>query len=386
MEPRNILVCDDEELAGQLLMNLRFINIKTDMVYDFRSFAENKFSGEPRIIILALPPGITSVTQLVDSVRRISDSGEIILVAEDISMETVKEAMRAGVVDVVKIPEELKNLELSVSKATENFQKMPFITADKEEQLQVQGQIYTVYSAKGGAGKTFTAVNLAQALKVKTGGKVLLVDFNLQFGGVQYFLDLPEAKSIFDLLPVINELNINHINNVKSWLEPTGVDILLAPADPEKASHFDGDKLELLLAALPHYYDYVVVDHPSELNVAGISALEKADHILYVVTPDSPSLYAMKASFNIFKGYQLPKKGQISVVVNRESNKNDININDIAALSDYPVIAQIRSDFQTVQSFVNIGKPLFGNSKDKSMSKLARDFLQMAEKICPEVL
>jgi pilus assembly protein CpaE len=60
-------------------------------------------------------------------------------------------------------------------------------------------QVIAVFSPKGGAGRTTIATNLALALMKETGGRVCLVDGNLQFGDVGVLLNLnPKNQSMLD--------------------------------------------------------------------------------------------------------------------------------------------------------------------------------------------
>ena len=61
----------------------------------------------------------------------------------------------------------------------------------------------TVFSNKGGVGKTFIAVNLATAL-ARAGNKVLLIDFDFQAGqDMARMLNLSPRHAIVDILPAL---------------------------------------------------------------------------------------------------------------------------------------------------------------------------------------
>ena len=60
-----------------------------------------------------------------------------------------------------------------------------------------EGHIITVFSAKGGVGKTTLSTNISAYL-AETGSKTLLVDLDLSFGDVAISLQLIPTKSVFD--------------------------------------------------------------------------------------------------------------------------------------------------------------------------------------------
>ena len=94
------------------------------------------------------------------------------------------------------------------------------------------GVVVTVFSPKGGVGRTTLAVNLAVAAAQELGKKVVLVDGSFQFGDVGVLLNLnPKSKSIADLIP---EMAAGEVESLDSVLvhHSTGIDVLLAPPSP----------------------------------------------------------------------------------------------------------------------------------------------------------
>lgn len=380
-KPNIVLICDDSFLTTQLLENLSRLNIKPDILLENSiHMQETLHTKEPMIIFLVNPPEKVPIFEIVSFIKNINPDHTVILLLSELNLSLFKKALKSGVADVIKIPDEINNLPEVVEGAIQALASKSQILEEQQIGATARGRLVAVYSAKGGSGKTVIAVHLAQALPMKTSQKVLLVDLNLQFGGVQNFLDIQGQRNIIDLIPVIDELNINHFNNVVIALEQTGVEVLLGPANPELAESITEEHIASIFAKARKYYDFVVVDLPSEMNISSLSTLNLADQILYVTMPDSPSLYVMKSAFEIFAKCGLAEE-KISLVINRVSNKNDINVNDIAQLSHFPTIARIRSDFLANQTCINLGKPLFKSLQDKGMTRLARDILLLAEKV-----
>ena len=89
--------------------------------------------------------------------------------------------------------------------------------------------IFTVTSPTGGCGKTFFATNLAAYLVGVTGGRVLLVDLDLQFGEVSLALGLRPQRTISEL---INEEDMDEVFPEYLMEHSSGYHVLSAPADP----------------------------------------------------------------------------------------------------------------------------------------------------------
>src|SRR4029077_6485369 len=95
--------------------------------------------------------------------------------------------------DLLLLPQLTHNVVFAIRKA-----------AHVRQQAQVAagrtGRVLTVFSPKGGTGKTVVATNLAAALVKKEGKRTLLLDLDLQFGDAAIGLGLAPEKSISDLV------------------------------------------------------------------------------------------------------------------------------------------------------------------------------------------
>ena len=96
------------------------------------------------------------------------------------------------------------------------------------------GQIVTVFAAKGGCGKTTLATNLAVALAAGTGCRVCVVDLDLAFGDVAISVQLDPARTIVDALPMAGHLDVTGAASLLTRYRP-GLEMLLAPVTPGDA-------------------------------------------------------------------------------------------------------------------------------------------------------
>ena len=111
----------------------------------------------------------------------------------------------------------------------------------------------TVFSPKGGTGKTVTASNLGAAL-AKQGRKTLLLDLDLQFGDAAIVMGLEPEKTIYDLVVAPGELDIEKLAGYTTK-HPCGLDILPAPLRPEDAELVTESKITRLLEVARECYD-----------------------------------------------------------------------------------------------------------------------------------
>jgi pilus assembly protein CpaE len=96
---------------------------------------------------------------------------------------------------------------------------------------RAQGVVVTVFSAKGGCGKTTVATNLAAALADRGRRRVCLVDLDLAFGDVAIALQLFPAHTIADAVPLSRGLDAQAVQALLTPHSP-GLTTLVAPIEP----------------------------------------------------------------------------------------------------------------------------------------------------------
>jgi pilus assembly protein CpaE len=124
----------------------------------------------------------------------------IILVASGgESAAMLEQALEHDVADVLLLPQMTHTVVFSIRKASH-----------ARRQLQTaahRGRVITVFSPKGGTGKTVVSTNLAVTLAKNEGKRTLLLDLDLQFGDAAIMLGLEPTKTIYDLVVAPGELD-----------------------------------------------------------------------------------------------------------------------------------------------------------------------------------
>jgi pilus assembly protein CpaE len=171
----------------------------------------------------------------------------------------------------------------------------------------------TVFSPKGGTGKTTLSFNIAVALG-QTGLRTVLIDGSLQFGDMRALLKVPvDAPSLLDLpTDRIAESDLADV----LWRDPSGIDILLAPPRVEQAEMVNVRDLEKTMSLLRRVYEVVIVDTWSFVNDVSLFFLDIADTILEVVTYDSTAIHSTMAMADAFRAIGYPPT-KVRYVVNR---------------------------------------------------------------------
>ena len=214
-------------------------------------------------------------------------------------------------------------------------------------------RVMSVFSPKGGVGKTTIAFNLAVALG-QLGQRTVLVDGSLQFGDLRALLKVPtDAPSILDLpTDRIAESDLSDV----LWRDPSGIDILLAPPRIEMAEMLTARDVEKILSLLRRVYAAIVIDMSSQLNDINLAFLDASDAIIEIVTYDSTTIHSTMAIADTFRAIGYPAS-KVRYLINRADSPGGIDPGDLhRALGRIPE-HRIVSDGRLVVQSNNEGVP-----------------------------
>ena len=195
---------------------------------------------------------------------------KVILIAEDMSPASLHSLLRQGADEFVPYPlpegelaATIERLRAGPEPTAEHIEAGPKLKpgADKD------GAVIVVHGLAGGTGATSMAVNLAWELATsdkKNPPKVCLLDFDLQFGAVATYLDLPRREVVYDMLIETDEMDEESFGQALLTYEDT-LQVLTAPADMLPLDLITSEDVTRILDMARNQFDYVVVDMPSTL-------------------------------------------------------------------------------------------------------------------------
>lgn len=239
-----------------------------------------------------------------------------------------------------------------------------------------QGKVITVYSPKGGTGRTTVAVNLAIALHNEE-TRTVIVDGNLQFGDVAVFLNEQGKNSIVDLAPRVDELDPDIVDGIMVRHAASGVHVLAAPVRPEQADSVTGEQFSKLLNYLRQMYAYIIVDTPSLLNDVTLAAIDTSEIIVLLTTQDIPTIKNVRLFLDVLNSLGI-QRDRILFAMNRYDKRIAITPEKIGENLKQPVVAVIPLDERTVIPAVNRGVPFMVDNKTQPVS---RSILTLAESL-----
>ncbi len=373
----NILLVSDDKLITEQISE-RALQMYPDLQQATPSDVRIEIDRIAPDIVLLVNPDDESGIELIQYIHSEYPNIIIVFILKEQDFLLLRDASRAGATDFFILPDELSQFSdrmeriLLIAKEQKSNGGLQSITSSSGLR-RGRGQIISFYSGKGGSGTTLLASTFAQTLKLESTAQVILIDMNLQFGGVDTYLGLESNRSLASLKPVINELNENHIRNVSDKEPYSKMEILLSPRDAEIGEGLNEDFFTKLLRACRRSYDFVIVDLPSNMTANTYVALEEADMIYYVLNLDTPSLHVIKHVEELFNRLGMDTEDRLQIVVNQKGRDNELTPQDVKNLLSAPVSAEVRRDLKGIQTLINKGEPLRKATKEKKLTPVAKD-------------
>ncbi|MFN8635834.1 MAG: AAA family ATPase [Chloroflexota bacterium] len=218
------------------------------------------------------------------------------------------------------------------------------------------GRVIAVHGPKGGVGTTTVAVNLAVALYQQTRLRVVLVDGSLLSGDVAVAMNIANENSIADVVAHVRELDGDLLNDTL-LKHGSGIWVLPAPSELERAEVINGEETTAVLAALRQFYDIVVVDTASRPDEHLLAALDQSDVVLVVCTPEIASL--KNAARFLALAHELGYGDEkLKLTINRLSSHGSIPLKDIESNLRHKMAYGLPSDGIPVIEALNAGEPV----------------------------
>ncbi len=311
-------------------------------------------ADQPDEYAIVLGPGVDleAAAALADMLRVTRPSTSVILIRRRVDTSVLAEALRSGMREVVE-ERDLTGLGSAVGRAKQVWQALNGPVGSTSS--GPQGQLVTVFSPKGGVGKTTLAVNLAIALAGKGDKRVCVVDLDLGFGDIAITLQLIPARTIADAVHFESGLEF-------SVLEPlltphnTGISALVAPVQPDARDSIPAALVGRILAMLKQNFDYVVVDTAPTFDEFVLQAFDETDTLLLVTTLDVPTLKNVKIAVETLDLLNFPKSRR-RLVLNRADDKVGLSAEEVEGTLAMKIDAAIPTSSQ-VANATNSGEPI----------------------------
>ena len=297
---------------------------------------------------------------------------KIIIISTDYTTNNIIKAMRYGAKEFLPKPV-IKNDLLNVMRT--------LLSSEETENVETS-KIISVYSNKGGIGKTTIATNLAYELANATRDKVALIDLNLQLGDVSTFLNINPS---FDVNYVITKLIEKKEETLLKAFEKYKNSSMYVLSDPhyiEQAETITPLKIESLLEVLKKVFSYIVIDMSSNIDANTLKILDLSDIILFTSIVNIPAIRNCQRCLNLFNSRRYPRE-KVKIVINRYMENDEIKIEDIETTLGEKIYWKIPNNYFSIMDAINKGITVgeLGNN-----SNIANSFRDFATKITDDIV
>ncbi len=339
-------------------------------------------AGHPLVLVLGPSQANEAVLERVGALLKATPGAGAVIVVKTPSAELLRSALRAGVDDALDLSEVGPHLAQAVAELAYRLEEELAAAAATARAVPSRangsgpssGFVTSVFSPKGGVGKSVVAVNLAAAIAQRLGQPVAILDLDLQFGDIAIMLRLQPLHTFSDAISAGDLLDETLLRSFLARHDPSGVYILGAPTSPSDADQVDPVSMLRVLDLLRKMFGHVVVDTPPHLSEVVLQAVAASDLVAFLVAMDVPSVKNARLGLQAFQLLQIPFE-KIALLLNRADSHVHLNAHDIENALEMKVDLALPSEAAVPQS-VNQGTPAL---LEYPRSRFAGQMAQLAD-------
>lgn len=373
MQNSTVFVLDRNENSREIIKsfieNLDFVS-EVKLYGDYNKGYEDIKLAENPLVILDISEDFAGLDEIAGKLKLVTS--KIIITSVNYSTNTIIKALCLGAKEFLPKPVLREDLVRVLS----------MLASISPENEVSQSKIITVYSNKGGIGKTTIAVNLAAELAKVTKDKVALVDLNLQLGDISTFLNLNPP---FDVNYVIRRLIDKEENILIKGFEKykdLSLYVLSDPSYIEQSESITTQQITTLFSALKKVFPYIVVDMSSNIDPISLKILDSSDWIMFTTIVNIPAIRNAQRCLNLFRSRKYPSN-KVKIVINRYMENDEIKIEDIENTLGESVYWKIPNNYFTIMEAINKGVSI---SEVNAESNIGNSFRDFAAKVSDDII
>ncbi len=366
-----VIISDEFSTKEVLKLFVReFDNLET--IDDFNNYSDIfnilASSKGKSLLIIDLSTNKIKNLDFILQVTKECKNCKVLALSDNPSVELIIEVMRAGAKEFVPVPI-IKN---------EFFEAIKKLVTEMNEPVKKNKcKIISVFSNKGGIGKTSLATNLALELAKITKENIALIDLNFQMGDITTFLDLKPSFNISYMLENLDKINETFLLSTLERYKSTSLYVLADPPYFKQADNIQPRQITRLFDTLKETFSYIIVDAEASFDGKNIAALDNSDLIMLVTVANLPALRNTQRCLELFEklGYDREK---IKIVVNRYMENDEIKEVDIEKVLSKDIYWKIPNNYFAIMSAINKGIPV---SDVNDTTNVSQSYKKLAQQI-----
>lgn len=372
MDKISTVIISDEFSTKEVLKLFvsKFDNLET--IDDFNNYSDIfnilASSKGKSLLIVDLSTNKIKNLDFILQVTKECKNCKVLALSDNPSVELIIEVMRAGAKEFVPVPI-IKN---------EFFEAIKKLVTEMNEPVKKNKcKIISVFSNKGGIGKTSLATNLALELAKITKENIALIDLNFQMGDITTFLDLKPSFNISYMLENLDKINETFLLSTLERYKSTSLYVLADPPYFKQADNIQPRQITRLFDTLKETFSYIIVDAEASFDGKNIAALDNSDLIMLVTVANLPALRNTQRCLELFEklGYD---KEKIKIVVNRYMENDEIKEVDIEKVLSKDIYWKIPNNYFAIMSAINKGIPV---SDVNDTTNVSQSYKKLAQQI-----
>lgn len=257
---------------------------------------------------------------------------EVLVIAEEVSPIALHQLLKLGAQEFVPypLPDGALHDAIERMRRTAQLAEQGEVPDAMRNKLKATGDrdgvVLPVQGLAGGTGGTTFAVNLAWELAMlDVDGetpRVCLIDFDLQFGSVSTYLDLPRREAVFELLQDTASMDSDSFMQALLTFNDR-LHVLTAPSELIPFDMITQEDVERIVEVARTNFDYVVIDMPHNV-VMWTETVLNAAHVYFAMCElDMRSAQNTLRMIRALKGEELPYT-KLRYVLNRAPKFTDL--------------------------------------------------------------
>ena len=374
----SILIVDDDPILVKLLETaMSRAGYETSSASDGRTGLHRAATKIPDLIILdVMMPGMDGF-EVARQIRQSPTTNRIkILMLTAISDANNKvQAFSIGVDDYLTKPFEIGDLVGRVSNLLRRSEQLNRSSCDGV----AEGHLIAVHSLRGGLGCSSLAINLAVGLKNLWSKPTILMDNVFTSGQIALLLDTPVNRTWIDFAEIAAADYSKDALFSSISIHGSGLHFLASPSDPVEANRVDHYAVQAAIPILRRRYEYIVADLSHDFSNTTLEALEAADRILLVLSPEIVSVRLAAMTLRIYNELEL-HSDKVQIVLMQHAEKSLLKKQEIERALNHSISYSLPYEPEAVNQAIASGVPFISQSPKNPLSSAVEDIAYFSSK------
>nr|WP_314262646.1 AAA family ATPase [uncultured Devosia sp.] len=320
-----------------------------------------KSNPTPNLIIVETALSPEEIPAALEKLADVCDASTRVVVLGHVNdVLLYRDLIRSGISEYIVLPATAQQIVSAITDLFASANSAPI------------GRTVGFVSAKGGAGGSTVAHNVAWAIATALRQDNLIIDMDLAFGtaGLNFNQDPPHG--IADALSANQKVDQTMLDRLMSKAA-NHINLLTAPVTLDRTYDFEEREFEQVLELCQATMPVVVLDIPHAWNAWVRQTLATVDEVVIVAEPDLASLRNAKNLADTVRALR-PTESAPCLVLNKVGmpRRPEINSSEFASSVECQLLGQIPFDAQLFGTAANNGQMIAEVSANNKINDIYR--------------